>query len=207
MARYTGPVCRLCRREGQKLFLKGEKCYTKCTIERRPSPPGQRPARRRKVSDRALQLREKQRAREVYGVLERQFRRYHEQAVHQKGVTGDNLVRLLEGRLDNVVYRLGWADSRNQARQIVRHGHITLNGRKTDVPSAQVRPGDTIGWSPRGQRSFFFDAAKQNAPGKSVVPWLSADAAAMTGRVLAEPDPAEAGLLFDPSIIVEYYSR
>jgi small subunit ribosomal protein S4 len=131
MARYTGPVCRICRRYGEKLMLKGDKCVTKCTLDRRPTPPGAAQARRRKLSDRALQLREKQKARYTYGVLEKQFRRYYEDAVRRPGVTGENLVRMLEMRLDNVVYKMGFADSLRQARQVVRHGHIMLNGRKT----------------------------------------------------------------------------
>src|SRR5947209_16807106 len=135
MARYTGPVCKLCRREGVKLFLKGEKCFTKCTVERRPMPPGAQSQRRnRKVSDFGLQLREKQKARRIYGVLERQFRRHFEIAEGRPGLTGENLLLVLEMRLDNVVYRLGFADSRSQARQIVRHGHIAVNGHKTDIP-------------------------------------------------------------------------
>ena len=136
MARYTGPVCRLCRRHGEKLYLKGERCYTpKCSFDRRPNPPGPRPARRRKISDRGLQLREKQRARVTYGVLEKQFVRYYKEAIRRPGVSGENLVRMLELRLDNIVYRLGFADSRSQARQVVRHGIIAVNGRKLDIPS------------------------------------------------------------------------
>ncbi len=136
MARYTGPVCRLCRRLGDKLYLKGEKCYSpKCPFERRPFAPGQRSARRRKVSDRGLQLREKQRARAIYGVLERQFRRYDAEAVRRPGVSGDTLLRLLELRLDNLLFRLGFADSRAQGRQVVLHEHITVNGRKAHTPS------------------------------------------------------------------------
>ena len=207
MARYTGPVCRICRRQGEKLYLKGEKCATNCVFERRPTPPGMRSARRRKVSDRGLQLREKQRARNIYGLLERQFRGYYEEAANHPGVTGDNLLKLLECRLDNVVYRLGWADSRNQARQIVRHGHIALNGRKSNVPSIRVKAGDTIGWSDRGRRSEYFPIAKDRAAGKSIVTWLTMDPDAMTGRAIADPNPGEAETLFDPSVIVEFYSR
>src|ERR687885_1460912 len=145
MARYTGPVCKLCRREGMKLFLKGEKCFNKCTLERRNQPPGQHAQRRsRKVSDYGLQLREKQKARRLYGVLERQFRRHFEAAENRPGVTGENLLQILEMRLDNVVYRLGLADSRPQARQITRHGHIEVNGHKVDIPSYQCKPGDEI---------------------------------------------------------------
>ncbi len=207
MARYTGPVCRLCRRHGEKLFLKGDKCATKCTFDKRAFPPGMRTTRRRKVSDRGLQLREKQRARSIYGLLERQFRSYYEEAVHHPGVTGDNLLRLLESRLDNVVFRLGWADSRNQARQVVRHGMIRLGVRKNNVPSARVRPGDEIGWTERGKRTEYHAIAKERVSGKSIVSWLSMDPAAMTGRVLTEANPAEAESLFDPAVIVEYYSR
>lgn len=207
MARYTGAVCRLCRRQGEKLYLKGDKCATNCVFDKRPMPPGMRTARRRKISDRGLQLREKQRARNIYGVLERQFRGYYEEAVHHPGVTGDNLLRLLESRLDNVVYRLGWADSRNQARQIVRHGHITLRDRKTNIPSARIKPGDAIGWTERARASEYFAIAKEKATGKSIVSWLSMSPEKMTGQVLSEVNPAEAETLFDPSVIVEFYSR
>src|SRR3979411_2886700 len=147
MARYTGPVCRLCRRAGMKLFLKGERCFTpKCAVERRPTPPGATPSdrRRRKESEFSVQLKEKQKARHIYGVLERQFHKHFVHAEHMPGVTGENLLRVLELRLDNVVYRLGCADSRAQARQLVLHGHITLNGRRTNISSAQVKAGDTV---------------------------------------------------------------
>ena len=145
MARYTGPVCRLCRRLGDKLYLKGEKCFTpKCPFEKRPYPPGQRSTRRRKVSDRGLQLREKQRARAIYGILERQFNKYYEIAAKRHGVTGETLLRTLELRLDNVAYRLGFADSRQQARQLVLHGHIAVNGRKSSIPSHVLKPNDVI---------------------------------------------------------------
>lgn len=207
MARYTGAVCRLCRRHGEKLMLKGDKCVTNCVFDKRPTPPGMRSTRRRKVSDRGIQLREKQRARNVYGLLERQFRGYYEEAVRHPGVTGDNLLRILESRLDNVVFRLGWGDSRNQARQVVGHGHVTLNGRKTNIPSARVKAGDVVAWSDRGKRSEYFPMVKERVGGKSVVSWLSLDMDAMTGRVLNEVNPAEAETLFDPAIIVEYYSR
>src|SRR5579885_3115550 len=209
MARYTGPDCRICRRHGEKLFLKGERCMgPKCAIERRNYPPGPRSARRRKVSDRGLQLREKQKARFAYGVLERQFRRYYEEAVRRPGVTGENLVRILESRLDNVVYRLGWADSRDQARQLVSHGHITLNGRKTDIPSARVKVGDVIGWTERGRKTEYFKTVQANMANATPPPqWLSRDAAAMTARVLALPTRADADKTFNENVIVEYYSR
>jgi small subunit ribosomal protein S4 len=209
MARYTGPVCRLCRRYGDKLYLKGDRCMTpKCAFERRPSPPGaQKFARRRRVSDRSLQLREKQRARFIYGLMERQFRRYYKEALHRAGVTGDNLVRMLEMRLDNAVFRLGFADSRSQARQIVRHGHISLNGRVTDIPSCALRIGDEIAWSEKGKRTELIKIVQETLQGKEVPDWLGVDAAAMTGRVLAQPDVAQAGAKFDPAVIVEFYSR
>jgi len=209
MARYTGPVCRLCRRYGDKLYLKGERCLTpKCAFERRPNPPGQqRFGRRRKVSDRSLQLREKQRARFTYGIMERQFRRYYRDAMRRAGVTGENLVRLLEQRLDNVVYRLGFADSRAQARQVVRHGHISLNGRKTDIPSCAVKVGDEIAWSPNGSQTELFKIMQETIQSKEIPDWLGVDAASMTGRVIAQPDVAQVGAKFDPAVIVEFYSR
>lgn len=207
MARYTGPVCRICRHHGDKLMLKGDKCINRCTLERRPTPPGQRSARRRKVSDRGLQLREKQKARAVYGVLERQFRHVYDEAVRRPGVTGENLVRMLEMRLGTVTYRLGFADSLKQARQLVTHGHITLNGRKATIPTMAVRVGDVIGWTPSGARTEYFAVAKETIKNKAVAPWLSLDMEQMTGRVVAEPAIAELELKFDPAAIVEYYSR
>ena len=209
MARYTGPVCRLCRRYGDKLYLKGDRCMTpKCAFERRPAPPGQQKyARRRRVSDRALQLREKQRARFTYGLMERQFRRYYRDAMRRAGVTGDTLIRLLEQRLDNVVFRLGFGDSRAQARQIVRHGHIMLNGRVTDIPSCAVKVGDEISWSAKGRGTELMKIVQGSLQGKEVPDWLGVDAAAMTGRVIAQPDVTQVGAKFDPAVIVEFYSR
>jgi small subunit ribosomal protein S4 len=208
MAHYTGPVCRLCRRLGDKLYLKGEKCFApKCPFERRPYAPGPRSMRRRKVSDRGLQLREKQRARASYGVLERQFRRYYHEAVRRHGVSGDNLLRILEMRLDNLVYRLGFADSRAQGRQIVLHGHVTVNGRKACVPSHILKVGDVIGWTSRGQRSEYFQMVKEQMAGKSVPSWLSVEAEGMIGRVLAQAEIEEIGARFSPATVVEYYSR
>lgn len=208
MAHYTGPVCRLCRRLGDKLYLKGEKCFApKCPFERRPYPPGPRSMRRRKVSDRGLQLREKQRARATYGVLERQFHRYYDEAVRRHGVSGDNLLRILEMRLDNLVYRLGFADSRAQGRQIVLHGHVTVNGRKACVPSHILKVGDVIGWTSRGQRSGYFQMVKEQMAGKSVPSWLSVEAEGMTGHVLAQAEIEEIGARFSPATVVEYYSR
>lgn len=209
MARYTGPVCRLCRRYGDKLYLKGERCVgPKCAFERRPSAPGQQKfGRRRRASERALQLREKQRARFTYGIMEGQFRRYYKDAVRRAGVTGENLVRFLEQRLDNTVFRLGFGDSRAQARQIVRHGHILLNGRKTDIPSCAVKVGDEIAWSPKGKRTEISKIMQEGMQSKEVPDWLSVDAATMVGRVVALPDVAQVGAKFDPAVIVEYYSR
>jgi small subunit ribosomal protein S4 len=208
MARYTDAVCRLCRRNGLKLYLKGDKCFTKCTFDKRPQPPGDAPkGRRRKVSDRGLQLREKQKAKAVYMVLEKQFRHYYEEAQRREGITGENLVSLLETRLDNVVYRLGFADSRNQARQFVNHGLIAVNGRKVDIPSAQVRVGDQVSWSARGQKSEIFATIREDVSRKQIPGWVSLDPGTMTGRVLARPTLAEAGPLFNPNVIVEYYSR
>jgi small subunit ribosomal protein S4 len=163
--------------------------------------------RRRKVSDRGLQLREKQKARASYGVLERQFRRYYEQAVRRTGITGDNLLRILELRLDNVVYRLGFAESRAQARQLVRHGQISLNGHKADIPSHVVKLDDIIAWTARGAKSEFFAVAKEQIKGRTAPSWLALDAEQMTGRVLLAPVTEEIGAKFDPATIVEFYSR
>jgi small subunit ribosomal protein S4 len=208
MARYNGPVCRLCRRLGDKLYLKGEKCFSpKCAFERRPFAPGQRSMRRRKVSDRGLQLREKQRARAIYGVLERQFRRYYAEAVRRHGVSGDNLLRILEMRLDNLLYRLGFADSRAQGRQVVLHGHITVNGRKVHTPSYALKVGDVIGWTSQGLSSRYFEIVKEQMASKGIPSWLSVEADAMTGRVLGQPEIEEIGAKFSPATVVEYYSR
>lgn len=208
MARYTGAVCRLCRRYGEKLFLKGDRCFgPKCAFNKRPTPPGSVSQRRRKVSDRGLQLREKQRARVFYGLLERQFRGYYNEALRKTGVTGDALIRSLESRLDNIVYRLGFADSRKQARQLVRHGHISLNDRKTDIPSAQVKVGDNVGFTPRGAKTEYAKIVQETLRSKTQPTWLSVDMAAMRGRVIAEPTLEGAEAFFDPNVIVEYYSR
>ncbi|HEY33462.1 MAG TPA: 30S ribosomal protein S4 [Dehalococcoidia bacterium] len=207
MARYTGSVCHLCRRCGDKLMLKGSRCYTqKCAMERRRRPTGQR-FRRRRVSDRALQLAEKQKARYTYGVLERQFRRTFAQAERQPGVTGDNLIALLERRLDNVVYRLGFADSRNQARQIVLHGHIVLNGRRTNIPSCLVKEGDTISWREGSTKTEYFKQVAGEIGSKSVPGWLGLDRDNLVGQVISMPTPEDAGAKFEGQSIVEYYSR
>jgi small subunit ribosomal protein S4 len=209
MARYSGPVCRLCRRHGEKLFLKGERCFTpKCSFDRRPNPPGPRPARRRKVSDRGLQLREKQRARVAYGILERQFVRYYKEAIRRPGVSGENLVQLLETRLDNIVYRLGFADSRSQARQVVRHGLVAVNGRKLDIPSAHLAIGDIVGFTPRGIRSEFYKIVQDGIKSKNPPSWLTLDMAGMSGRVNGMPTVSQGEThLFNENVVIEYYSR
>lgn len=208
MARYTGPVCRLCRRQGEKLMLKGARCTTrKCALERRKLPPGQQRPRRRKISDRGLQLKEKQKARQSYGLLERQFRRHFTEAEKRPGITGENLLQILEMRLDNVVYRLGFADSRRQARQIVRHGHITLNGRKTDIPSCVVKVGDAIAWSEKSTTAEYYKTVAEQIADKIVPNWLSLDREKLSGEVLAAPSRSDIDLSIDEKLIVEYYSR
>lgn len=208
MARYTGPVCRLCRRYGEKLYLKGDRCFSpKCAFDRRPTPPGSANQRRRKVSDRGLQLREKQRARVYFGVLERQFRGYYDEALRKTGVTGDNLIKVLESRLDNIVYRLGFADSRKQARQLVRHGHVSLNGRKTDIPSAILKIGDQVALTARGAKTEYAKTLQETIKSRQAPTWLSLDTGALRGRIIAEPTVEGAGAFFDPNVIVEYYSR
>jgi len=210
MARYTGSACRLCRRFGDKLMLKGERCSTpKCPLEKRNTPPGGRPVARgrSRISERGLQLREKQKLRFSYGVLERQFRRFFVEAKRSPSATGENLLILLERRLDNVIYRLGFADSRAQARQIVRHGHIMVNGRKADIPSLLVKPGDVVKWREASTKTEYYKRVAEEIEEKSIPNWLSLDKESMTGRVLNLPgkDDIEAG--FNTKAIVEYYSR
>ncbi len=211
MARYTGPVCRICRRHGLKLFLKGERCFgPKCAIERRNVPPGATAAagqRRRKVSEYANHLKEKQKARYIYGVLERQFRKHFAEAERRQGVTGANLLRVLESRLDNVVYRLGFADSRKQARQLVRHGHFSLNGRRTDIPSALVKPDDVVAVMAKSRESEYFKIVQEGLARKSVPNWLTLDPPAMSGRVANLPGRDEVQVPVNEQLIVEFYSR
>ena len=208
MARYTAAVCRLCRRSGEKLMLKGSKCITKCILEKRPKPPGQQTTRRRqRLSERGLQLREKQKARYSYGLLEKQFRRLFTEAERQSGITGENLLVLLERRLDNVVYRLGFADSRAQARQLVRHGHILLNEHKTDIPSCLIKEGDTISWRSASTKTGYYEQLLKSINSKSVLSWLSLDKQNMIGQVLSLPTPEEVEAKFNDKAIVEYYSR
>ena len=208
MARYTESVCRLCRREGAKLFLKGARCYTKkCAFERRPSPPGQHGVRRRKVGDYGLQLREKQKVRRVYRVLEKQFKNYFEVAESRPGVTGENLLRLLELRLDNVVYRMGFAHSRDHARQLVGHGHFAVNDRPTDIPSFQLKPGDKIAVrEPRRSREPF-KVARETLRSHQIPEWLVVDAAQLAGTVVTAPRRDQMPLEFNEHLVVEYYSR
>lgn len=212
MARHTEAVCKLCRREGEKLFLKGERCFSpKCAFERRPYPPGlhgkQSQFRRRKESDYALQLRAKQKARRVYGVMERQFRRYFREAERRRGLTGANLLSLLESRLDNVVYRLGFAGSRPQARQWVRHGHVEVNGRKVNIPSYLVQPGDVVAIRAGSRDRAPFKEIAQDLEHRAVPEWLSRDDMAMVGRILALPARSDIDVAIDEHLIVEYYSR
>jgi len=208
MARYTAAVCRLCRRSGEKLMLKGSKCITKCILDKRSKPPGQQTARRRpRISERGLQLREKQKARYSYGLLERQFKRLFAAAERQSGVTGENLLVLLERRLDNVAYRLGFADSRAQARQLVRHGHILLNGRQTDIPSRLIKEGDTISWKPTSTESEYYKQLVKDIKSKQVLNWLSLDKQNLVGQVLSLPTPDDIEAKFDGKSIVEFYSR
>jgi len=208
LARYTGAVCRLCRREGEKLFLKGDRCYSpKCAMERRPTPPGPVRRFRPKESDYGNQLREKQKARRIYGIFEKQFRRYFQRAQRMKGVTGTNLLVILETRLDNVVFRLGLADSRAQARQFVRHGHIVVNNRKTDIPSFLVKPGDQIVVAEKSKANSFFKERAQSIKDTKVPGWLSLDTANLAGTVVAEPTREDIDFTLNEQLIVEYYSR
>jgi small subunit ribosomal protein S4 len=208
MARYTASVCRLCRREGAKLFLKGSRCYSKkCSFERRPTPPGQHGVRRRKVGEYGLQLREKQKVRRTYGVLERQFRNYFIDAENRPGVTGENLLRSLELRLDNVVYRMGIAASRAQARHFVGHGHVAVNGRPTNVSSYQLKPGDKVEVRESHRAREPFKIAKETLRSHQAPEWLTIDAASLSGAVVAPPSRDQMPLDLNEQLVVEYYSR
>ena len=206
MARDRSPKCKQCRREGMKLFLKGERCLTeKCAIERRSYPPGEHGRGRIKQSEYLLQLREKQKARRYYGLLEKQFRNYYEKASKQQGITGELLLRMLELRLDNVVYRLGFAASRSQARQLVRHGHFQVNGRRVNIPSFQVRPDQIVSMRPGSSaEQVIRDATDLTA---SVAPWLQADHDNLTGKVLRAPERNEIDTPVQEQLIVELYSK
>ncbi len=209
MARYTDAVCRLCRRENQKLFLKGDRCYTeKCAVDRRPFAPGQHGnARNKKLSEYGNQLREKQKARRYYGVLENQFHKYYEMAMNRKGVTGENLLSILETRLDNTVYRLGFAMSRPEARQLVRHGHFTVNGKKVDIPSYLVAPGEVITLRDKSRSMDKFKATIE-ANGSRVVPkWLDFDKNSLVAKVVALPAREDIDLPIEEHLIIELYSK
>jgi small subunit ribosomal protein S4 len=210
MARYTGPDCKLCRREGMKLYLKGDKCLTKkCPIEKRAYPPGQAgQARRRKPSEYAIQLREKQKVRRIYGVLETQFRSIFAEAERRPGMTGENLLQLLEMRFDNVIYRMGFASSRDQARQLVTHGHFRVNNRKANVPSMRLKPGDVITLDEGSEKTEYFAAGAAFGSARSQTPqWLEVNNAGMTGRVVTTPQRSDVDALVTEQLIVEFYSR
>ena len=212
MARYIGPVCKLCRREGEKLFLKGERCYTpKCAMERRPFPPGhhgrQTQWRQSRDSDFGNQLRAKQKARRVYGVLERQFRVYYKQALKKSGLTGFTLLQILESRLDNVIYRMGFASSRSQARQMVSHGHLVVNGHRTTTPSMQIKPGDQIVMREGSLKKPYFKDLAAMAEERSVPDWISRDVKKLSGEIKRLPERAEIDANLNEQLIVEFYSR
>ncbi|MCH8280039.1 MAG: 30S ribosomal protein S4 [Chloroflexi bacterium] len=208
MGRYTGPSCRLCRRAGEKLFLKGERCFTpRCAVERRRSTPGNPSRRRRRPSDYGVHLLEKQKAKYIFGVMESQFRRYMDDAFKAPGVTGLNLLRSLERRFDNVVFLLGFADSRKQARQIVLHGHFEINGRRTDIPSYQVSVGDVISWKAADKTTDFYAERTDGIPKRPVPEWLALDQTEMTGRVMTLPADGDLQQGINSRLIVEFYSR
>jgi len=208
MARYTGADCRLCRREGIKLFLKGDRCYSdKCGVERRPFPPGQAGKKRPRDSEYRVQLREKQKAKRSYGLLEKQFRTYYELASRQQGVTGENLLRLLESRLDNVVYRLGFAASRDEARQTVRHNHIFVNGRRVNIPSYRLRVGDTVSVADKAMNLSVVKAAIISSARVEVPAWLQVDVEKLQGKVLSLPTRDQIDCPVREQLIVELYSK
>lgn len=209
MARYTGPSCRLCRREGKKLFLKGDRCYSdKCAVTRRGTVPGQHgKARQRKVSEYGVQLRAKQSARRYYGVLESQFAKYYDMAERKQGITGENLLQILESRLDNVVYRIGFASSRKEARQLVRHGHYTVNGSKANIPSILLKAGDVIAVSQRGRNTDKIKAVAEANAVRPVPKWLDVDSQKLEAKILQMPARDEIDLDVAEHLIVEYYSK
>lgn len=209
MARYIGPKCRLCRREGEKLFLKGEKCFSsKCAMENRAFPPGQHgQARRGRMSDYATQLREKQKLRRIYGVLENQFRAYYKEADRRKGSTGENLLQLLESRLDNVVYRMGFGASRSEARQLVRHKAITVNGRKVTIPSYQVKAGDVIAVNEKAAKQLRIRAAAAAASQRGLVDWVDVDLNKLEGVYKSVPERSELPSDINEHLVVELYSK
>ncbi|HHY65158.1 MAG TPA: 30S ribosomal protein S4 [Clostridiaceae bacterium] len=208
MARYTGASCKLCRREGQKLFLKGERCYSnKCAIGRRPYAPGQHGAMKKKLSEYGIQLREKQKAKRFYGILESQFRKYFEMANRRKGITGENLLQLLESRLDNVVYRMGFGTTRAEARQLVTHGHFEVNGKRVNIPSYIVKAGDTIEVAEKSKKSVRFREILDVTGSKVVPKWLEVDQENLRGKVVALPSREDIDLNIQEHLIVELYSK
>lgn len=208
MARYTGPDCRLCRREGAKLFLKGDRCYSaNCAMNKRAVAPGQHGAARKKVTEYATQLREKQKAKRIYGVSEKQFHMYYVEADRRKGVTGENMLSLLERRLDNVVYRLGFGVSRSQARQLVNHAHITVNGKKVNIPSYIVKAGDVVAVKENKVNNTFFKELKERKPNGVIPKWLEADMEKLSGKVIALPVREDIGMDIREQLIVELYSK
>lgn len=208
MARYTGPVCRLCRREGIKLYLKGDRCFSeKCAIDKRPYAPGQHGQGRKRTSEYGLQLREKQKARRYYGVLESQFGRYYEEAARRRGVTGENLLELLETRLDNVVYRLGMAASRPEARQLVRHGHFNVNGHRVDIPSYLIREGDVIVVREKSRDSSRIKELIEASASRTIPAWLEFDVENLTGKIVRKPTREEIDTPVEEQMIIEHYSR
>ena len=208
MARYTGADCRLCRREGAKLFLKGDRCFTeKCAMERRNYAPGEAGKKRVKESEYRMQLREKQKTKRIYGILEKQFRGYYDMANRQEGVTGENLLRILESRLDNVVYRLGFAKSRAEASQQVRHGHILVNGKRVDIPSFRVRPGDLVAVAPKAKEMVVIQSALISSERTTVPAWLEVDIEKLQGSVLSLPQRDQINLDIREQLIVELYSK
>jgi small subunit ribosomal protein S4 len=212
MGKYSGPVCKLCRREGEKLFLKGQRCFTpKCAFERRGFPPGdhgrEAQFRRRRISDYSRQLREKQKTRRIYNIGERQFRRYYHAALKRRGLTGENLLTMLERRLDNVVYRLGFADSRAQARLLVTHGHFDVNGRRTDVPSMLVKVGDEISVREGSRGRTFFKELPDVAETRTAPRWLDRDLKGLTGRIIQAPERQDVDASLNEQLIIEFYSR
>lgn len=208
MARYTGPACKLCRREGKKLFLKGDRCYTgKCALERRSYAPGQHGQNRKKTSEYGLQLRAKQSARRYYGVSEGQFHKYFLMAERKEGVTGTNLLQLCESRLDNIVYTAGFASSRAQARQLVNHAHFTVNGSKVDIPSYLVKAGDVIAVKDTSKSTDEFKTLVESNASRTIPKWIDADAQAMTAKVVALPEREEIATPVEEHLIVEFYSK
>ncbi|MEE8388893.1 MAG: 30S ribosomal protein S4 [Acidiferrobacterales bacterium] len=208
MARYTGSKCRLCRREGGKLYLKGEKCYSdKCAVDKRAYAPGQHGQRRRRVSDYGLQLREKQKLRSLYGILEKQFRNYYDEADRRKGSTGENLLKLLEGRLDNVVYRMGFGASRNEARQLVRHNGVKINGRRANIPSFQVSPDDVVELTERTAAQLRVKAAMEATEQRGFPDWVEVDSKAMKGTFKTVPDRTDLPSEINEALVVALYSK